>query len=104
MTILALFFTLNVQGQDRRVQSKMYNAMLKTLLSHTVPEISVQQLTAQTEAILLVDAREQKEYAVSHIRQSVWVGYDNSTCRHWQMSLKTSQLWSIVRWAIGVKK
>jgi rhodanese-related sulfurtransferase len=76
LTILALFLTLNVNGQDRRINNKMYNAMLKTLLSHSVPEISVQQLTAQIGDVLLVDAREQKEYTVSHIQQSLWVGYD----------------------------
>jgi rhodanese-related sulfurtransferase len=76
LTILALFFTLTMQGQDRRVNTTLYNAMLKTLLSHSVTEISVQQLTAQISDVLLVDAREQKEFTVSHISQSVWVGYD----------------------------
>ncbi|NJN33921.1 MAG: rhodanese-like domain-containing protein [Saprospiraceae bacterium] len=77
VVISAILFSNSLFAQDRKVQSKAYNAMLKTLLSHSVSEISVQQLSGQVNDVLLVDAREQKEYAVSHLNHSVWVGYDN---------------------------
>ncbi len=68
-----LFFHLAVRGQ---VQSDAYRVMLKNLLGHTVPEIQVQQAARDSAAVLFLDAREPKEYAVSHIQGAVPVGYD----------------------------
>ncbi|MFB1021865.1 MAG: rhodanese-like domain-containing protein, partial [Vicingaceae bacterium] len=39
-------------------------------------EVSVQDVKGKTE-ILFVDAREENEYKVSHIKDAVFVGYDN---------------------------
>ena len=63
-----------VRGQ---VQSKAYRAMLKTLLQHSVPEIQVQEAARDTAGVLFLDAREPQEYAVSHLRGAVAVGYDH---------------------------
>lgn len=51
--------------------------MLKNLLSHSVPEIQVQEAARDSANILFLDAREPREFAVSHIRSAVEVGYDN---------------------------
>jgi len=59
-----------------QVDSKMYNMMLKTLLAHTVTEVSVSDVLAMEEVVLL-DAREKEEYEVSHIENAVWIGYDD---------------------------
>ena len=66
--------TLTCSGQ---VKSGSYRAMLKTLLSHSVPEVQVQQVARDSSAILFLDARESKEYEVSHIQGAVHVGYDH---------------------------
>ena len=50
--------------------------MLKTLLSHTVPERSVSEV-ADTNTITWLDARERGEYDVSKIAEAQWVGYDD---------------------------
>ncbi len=60
-----------------QVQSSAYRMMLKKLLAHTVPEIQVQQLMADTSGVLLLDAREPKEFAVSHLANALHVGYDD---------------------------
>ena len=60
-----------------QVQSNAYRLMLRKLLSHTVPEMQVQQLAADTSGALLLDAREPKEFAVSHLVNALHVGYDN---------------------------
>lgn len=49
--------------------------MLKGLLSHTVNEVSVSDIEEQ-DSILFVDSRERKEFKISHIKDAVWVGYD----------------------------
>ncbi len=65
------FFSSNSQT----VESKTYQVMLKGLLSHTVQEVSVNDIEKE-EDILFVDSREKKEFEVSHIKNAVWVGYD----------------------------
>jgi rhodanese-related sulfurtransferase len=58
------------------VKSGSFGAMLHTLLSHTVPEVSATE-AGQEENALFLDARERKEYEVSHIEDALFVGYDN---------------------------
>jgi rhodanese-related sulfurtransferase len=60
-----------------QVKSNAYRLMLKGLLSHTVPEISVQDAALDSTSILFLDAREPREYAVSHIAGALSVGYDH---------------------------
>jgi rhodanese-related sulfurtransferase len=60
-----------------QVQSGAYRLMLKGLLSHQVPEITVQAAAADSAAVLFLDAREPAEYAVSHLKNAVFVGYDH---------------------------
>ncbi|MBK9306294.1 MAG: rhodanese-like domain-containing protein [Nitrospira sp.] len=48
--------------------------MLSLLLSHSVPEVSVDTLTSQNFHVL--DARGYREFEVSHIPGAIWVGYE----------------------------
>jgi rhodanese-related sulfurtransferase len=50
--------------------------MLKTLLKHDVPEISVDSLKKCINNVILLDAREKKEFDISHIKGARYVGYD----------------------------
>lgn len=59
-----------------QVQSSAYNLTLKTLLSHSVPEVSVLQVKGMKN-VQLLDAREWNEYQVSHIENAKYVGYDH---------------------------
>ena len=69
-----LFF--NSGNAQRMVQSRSYNVMLKTLLSHTVPEVSAADANKKNNVVYL-DAREEGEYNVSHIKDAIWIGYDD---------------------------
>jgi len=69
-----LMLAVAASGQ---VQSSAYRLMLKKLLHHTVPEVQVQQVVADTAGILFVDAREDREFAVSHLAGALHVGYDS---------------------------
>lgn len=70
--IIAMFSFIQSSAQ---VQSSAYNLTLKTLLSHSVPEVSVSQIK-EVKDVLLLDAREWNEYQVSHIDKATYVGYD----------------------------
>ena len=69
-----LFTSCEVSGQ---VLSKGYDRMLGALLSHTVNEVSVEQLSKDVEKTILLDARAVREFEVSHLKDAIWVGYDD---------------------------
>jgi len=58
-----------------KVNDAAYATMLNTLLAHSVPEISVEELAKEKENYILLDAREKKEYKVSHLKGAKYVGY-----------------------------
>lgn len=60
-------------AHSQEVESNAYKLMLKTLLSHSVPEVAVSAVD-ETNLVLL-DAREIGEYNVSKIKGAKWVGY-----------------------------
>lgn len=74
-----LLLTLPVlaTAQSGDVQSSTYRLMLKTLLSHTVPEINVQDAYDVRRKAVFLDTREPAEYGVSRIKGARLVGYDN---------------------------
>lgn len=72
--IIVLLMACELSAQT--VQSTAYDLMLKGLLSHTVPEVSVEDIQT-SEAIVFVDARERSEYEISHLKDAIWVGYDD---------------------------
>lgn len=69
-------FSFGSSSAQRKVESGAYNLMLKTLLSHSVEEISVDEAAKAKDAVF-IDSREQEEYKVSHIKDAVWVGYND---------------------------
>ena len=75
--IILLFIGISVSlSAQSSVESTSFQLMLKTLLSHTVPEVNVTDVDPQDDVILL-DAREKAEFDLSHIENAIWVGYDD---------------------------
>lgn len=67
----------SLQGAaQKKVSSGSFNTLLKMMLKHNVKEITVPDVKPRKNALFL-DAREKKEYDVSHIKDAVYVGYDN---------------------------
>lgn len=65
---------------QQKVQSFAYNAMLHTLLSHSVDEVGVQDVQNKLndgDRLVFLDARSRVEYNISHIKNAKWVGYEN---------------------------
>ena len=65
------------QSQGQKVESSSYSLMLNTLLSHSVPEVSVKEINSKNEELIFIDSREKQEYEVSHLKDAIWVGYDS---------------------------
>ena len=74
---IALFLFLFLWSRNLqapiRVRDQAYDLLLSTLLSHSVPEVSVNQIASANFHIL--DARAYWEFEVSHIEGATWVGY-----------------------------
>ena len=67
-----LLMSTNMEAQ---VQSKSFNFVLKTLLSHDVPEILVPAAAKATAQSIFLDTREPEEFAVSHLPNARFAGY-----------------------------
>ncbi len=61
--------------KTKMVKSNSYNLLLKKLLKHTVPEITVDSLAKIKSSVMLLDAREIEEFNVSHLSDAKFVGY-----------------------------
>lgn len=73
---MVLLFLATAVFSQKKVADAKYNTLLSKLLSHTVPEVTPIEIVT-TDTVLFLDAREKKEYKVSHIKEAVWVGYDS---------------------------
>lgn len=77
--IVLLFLPVLGMAQEKSVNSTAFRLLLNGMLKHDVKEISVDsahQLFLQSKA-QFIDAREKKEYEVSHIKDATWSGYDD---------------------------
>ncbi|MFN0214471.1 MAG: rhodanese-like domain-containing protein [Saprospiraceae bacterium] len=74
--LLAASLSLIAVGCFGQVKGEAYGAMLRVLLSHSVPEIGVTKAAKDSSTVTFLDAREAREYAVSHIDGAIPVGYD----------------------------
>lgn len=71
---LAISMSISILAScGQSLNQRSYEIMLKGLLSHSVPEKSVAEIEKEQQFIFL-DAREKKEFEVSHIKNAVWVG------------------------------
>jgi len=51
--------------------------LLKRYNNNDVPYITVQELAISKTNTIILDARESQEYQVSHLKDAIFVGYDN---------------------------
>lgn len=76
MTVISFCFAYSDALAQQKVTNRKFNSLLNIMLKHDVKELTVPEAVARKNAIFL-DAREKKEYDVSHIKNGVYVGYDN---------------------------
>lgn len=68
-----------------------FDAMVRALLSHSVPELSIDAKT-DVSAFVILDTREKSEFEVSHLPGAIWVGYDNFDIRRISHLPKVSRI------------
>ncbi len=72
MRFLFVLFVLFFNGTCLFSQSKM-DKTLKRFNNESVPYVHSENIT-DTETVVFLDTRKKEEYAVSHLRNSIWVG------------------------------
>lgn len=76
--IVVLFISSFSNAQ--KVESGVFNTILKSTLKGDVPELSVKEadsIKKRNPNPVFIDTREKKEYNVSHIKDAIWVGYEH---------------------------
>ncbi len=86
---------------QKKVESGAYDLMLKALLKENVPEVSAIEAHKEQEKYQFIDSREKREYEVSHIKNAVWVGYDDFDIKRLKGITKDKAL--IVYCSVGVR-
>ncbi|MDP5106209.1 MAG: rhodanese-like domain-containing protein [Polaribacter sp.] len=71
--ILLLFILISSVSFGQKKLDKLLNKFNK----NNVPYISVDSLSSEKKKAILLDARETKEYNVSHLKDAICVGYDH---------------------------
>ena len=94
--ILSIFQTLAVSAQ-----SKSFDLLLRSMIKKTVPIIKVQELKAQKGRVVLLDARERREFEVSHLRDARYVGFNDFSIESIKDISKSSPI--VVYCSIGVR-
>lgn len=59
-----------------KIESKKFSKLLTGMVKNTVPLIGVDELNADKDNYVILDAREIGEYKVSHIEGAKYIGYD----------------------------
>ena len=85
----------------KKYKIKPFANRLKTLLTHNVKEISVKEVKAIQSEVVFLDAREIKEYRVSHIKNAHWVGYDDFSSKRLKGISKKSKI--VVYCSVGYR-
>lgn len=77
--MLLQYFEVSELGAQQQfcseIQQPQFSEMLKKLISHSVPEISVTTLYKNQSKYIILDAREYNEFLVSKIPNARWIGY-----------------------------
>ena len=93
---ISLFVSCSTQAQSKLEKTlRLYN-------SESIPYIHVEEL-ATLDSVLLLDTREKKEYTVSHLKNTIWVGYDTFNKKLVSSNATDKNMPIVVYCSIGVR-
>lgn len=77
--------------------------LLKKYNNESVPYISVQELAMPKTDAFLLDARELREYEVSHLKNAIHVGYDEFNLKKTTEQLNNKDQMIVVYCSLGIR-
>jgi rhodanese-related sulfurtransferase len=72
-----LFILILIKAQSISAQNTAFKKVLDEHINQTVPLITVDSLKKNFSNYTILDAREKNEFEVSHIKNAIFVGYEN---------------------------
>ena len=97
--LIYFFFLISINSFSQNSLDKL----LKKYNTESVPYISVDSLNAIKNDVVLLDAREQNEYDVSHLKNAVFVGYDNFNLKKTVKKLPNKNAKIVVYCSLGIR-
>jgi rhodanese-related sulfurtransferase len=79
------------------------DGFLSRFNNERIPYISVQELAMPKTKAIILDAREREEYEVSHIKNAIYVGYDNFDLKKVTSKIKDKNQPIVVYCSLGVR-
>ena len=102
LTIILIFMSFfGVFQSKAQVNSKAFDLLLRNMIKKTIPTISVAELKPKVNKVMLLDARETKEYEVSHLKNARNVGFENFDLKQVSDLPKDAEI--VVYCSIGVR-
>lgn len=96
---LIICIGISVSGFAQKKLSKL----LKQQNTESIPYISVEAVQNESEDIILLDSREEKEFKTSHLKNAIYVGYDFFNLDSVKSKLKNKNSKIVVYCSLGVR-
>ena len=93
--IFVILFSISLNGQSLKNVLKKYN-------TESIPYVTVEATKANPSYILL-DARELKEFKVSHLKNAIQVGYDSFNLKETATRIKDKSATIVVYCSVGIR-
>lgn len=77
--------------------------LLKKHNNKSVPYISIQELAMSKSEVIILDAREPKEYDTSHIKNAIYIGYDNFDIATVSKIIENKHAQIVVYCSVGIR-
>ena len=79
--------------------------LLSKYNSHSIPYVSVEELKMQSdnEKVFILDAREREEFEVSHLKNSIYVGYNNFSAETVTSKIEDKSVPIVVYCSLGIR-
>jgi rhodanese-related sulfurtransferase len=77
--------------------------LLEKYNSGSILYISVQELAMPKTEVMILDAREPKEYEISHIKESILVGYDHFDIKSIKKQISNKDQEIVVYCSLGIR-
>ena len=78
LVFMVLMGSLHCTGQKTGlVNNEDFDIKISSLLDFSIPIISVKEAFSNKENVIFLDAREEEEYSVSHIKDAIHIGYND---------------------------
>lgn len=97
--ILYIFICFSVSGFSQ----KSISEVLDKYNEESIPYITVKDLFKKEKEVILLDARESSEFEVSHLKNALFVGYDNFNLKRTIKKINNKQQTIIVYCSLGIR-